>query len=75
MFSSDEVQSWKKVLSLEFEKPYMLSLFSFLENETFFPPKNLVFNAFKMTLWENLKVVIVGQDPYHGVGQAHGLSI
>ncbi len=70
--------SWKAVLGAEFEKPYMQALRSFLLSEqgtnTVFPPNNLIFNAFKHTPFGRTKVVILGQDPYHNVGQAHGLS-
>lgn len=67
------------LLKKEFEKPYMAQLFSFLKNEeacgkTFFPPNHLTFNAFNQTAFHRTSVVIVGQDPYHGQGQAHGLS-
>jgi len=71
--------SWLKVLHGEFEKDYMLKLREFLKNEqsaghkTY--PKNVdIFNAFKKTPFDELKVVILGQDPYHGEHQAHGLS-
>src|SRR5690606_14542559 len=70
--------SWKAVLEPEFEKPYMHELKSFLQSEkkehTVFPPSNLIFNAFSHTHFDQVKVVILGQDPYHNVGQAHGLS-
>jgi len=71
--------SWFEVLKDEFEKPYMKSLKSFLQQEkqagfTIFPKGTDIFNAFKHTPFEKVKVVILGQDPYHGVGQAHGLS-
>lgn len=69
---------WQKVLEDEFEKPYYLQLRAFLqeeyENKTIFPDKENLWNAFRVTSYENVKVVIVGQDPYHGLGQAHGLS-
>lgn len=70
---------WFEVLKDEFEKPYMKSLKSFLQQEkqagfTIFPKGADIFNAFKYTPFEKVKVVILGQDPYHGVGQAHGLS-
>lgn len=70
---------WLEVLKDEFEKPYMKSLRSFLQQEkqagfTIFPKGSDIFNAFKHTPFEKVKVVILGQDPYHGVGQAHGLS-
>lgn len=71
-------QSWKKVLADEFEKPYFKQLSetvrkAYLEGPVFPPPK-LIFNAFGKCHFDNVKVVILGQDPYHGVGQAHGLS-
>lgn len=70
--------SWQKILKDELEKPYMTSLEAFVEKERFsgasvYPPRELVFNAFKMTPYEEVKVVVMGQDPYHGPGQAHGL--
>lgn len=70
--------SWKPILKEEFEKPYFKSLVSFLKNEkqigkTIFPKGDEIFNAFDLTSFENVKVVILGQDPYHGFGQAHGL--
>lgn len=71
--------SWLKVLEAEFEKPYMIALKSFLKQEkqngyTIYPKGADIFNAFKHTPFDKVKVVILGQDPYHGVGQAHGLS-
>ncbi len=70
--------SWKAVLAAEFEKPYMHELRRFLLSEqqtsTVFPPNQLIFNAFEHTPFDQTKVVILGQDPYHNVGQAHGLS-
>lgn len=70
--------SWKAVLGAEFEKPYMQTLRSFLQSEqqtsTVFPPNRLIFNAFSHTPFDRVQVVILGQDPYHNVGQAHGLS-
>ena len=72
-------QSWKRALAAEFEKPYFVSLVRFLHQEKaegrkIFPPGSQIFRAFELTPLENLKVVILGQDPYHGAGQAHGLS-
>ncbi len=71
-------ESWKAVLAAEFERPYMQSLKLFLKEEkahhAVFPPSNLIFNAFEHTPFDRVKVVILGQDPYHNVGQAHGLS-
>ncbi len=71
-------QSWQKRLADEFEKPYMLALRDFLQQEynagkTIYPPEELYFNAMNLTPFEEVKVVILGQDPYHGEGQAHGL--
>lgn len=70
-------KSWKQVLWEEFQSPYFRGLRDFLKEEkklqTVFPPGNLIFNAFNHTPFEKVKVVILGQDPYHGEGQAHGL--
>ena len=69
--------SWKQVLQPEFEKPYFRTLTDFVRSEyttkRIFPPGNLIFNAFEQCPFDQTKVVILGQDPYHGVGQAHGL--
>ncbi|MBF0433309.1 MAG: uracil-DNA glycosylase [Fibrobacteria bacterium] len=70
--------SWKKALAGEFKKPYFSSIKSFLleekqKNKTIFPPGKLIFNAFEHCPFDKVKVVIIGQDPYHGPGQAHGL--
>ncbi len=73
-----EQESWRAKLAGEFEKPYYKELVRFLEEEErtqlIFPPKTERFNAYKMTPFKAVKVVILGQDPYHGPGQAHGLS-
>lgn len=70
--------SWKKVLKSEFEKPYFQELVEFVAKEyqtnKCFPEKNSIFEAFNRATFENVKVVILGQDPYHGPNQAHGLS-
>lgn len=70
-------ESWKRVLQPEFDKPYFELLTSFVRREyqthTCFPPGNLIFNAFDSCPFERVRVVIIGQDPYHDVGQAHGL--
>ncbi|MEL6194262.1 MAG: uracil-DNA glycosylase [Bacteroidota bacterium] len=71
-------EGWKKALMPEFEKPYFQSLRSFLlaekqAGQQIFPPGKFIFNAFNSTPFDNVKVVIIGQDPYHGPGQAHGL--
>lgn len=71
-------ESWYRVLLPQFEAPYFAELKSFLINEkrqyTVYPPGPLIFNAFNLTPFDKVKVVILGQDPYHGPGQAHGLS-
>ncbi|HWV73197.1 MAG TPA: uracil-DNA glycosylase [Pseudosphingobacterium sp.] len=71
-------KSWKAVLEQEFSKPYMNELRAFLKDEQthyqVFPPNKLIFNAFEHTPFDQTKVVILGQDPYHNIGQAHGLS-
>lgn len=70
-------ESWKQILSAEFEKDYFHQLTDFVRNEyrstTVYPPGKLIFNAFNLCPFEQVKVVIIGQDPYHGPGQAHGL--
>ena len=70
---------WKEVLKQEFSKPYFLQIATFLKTEklagkTIYPPGSLIFNAFNTTHFDNVKAVIIGQDPYHNPGQAHGLS-
>lgn len=69
--------SWKQVLQAEFEKPYFAELVKFVRfayaKGKIFPPAPLIFNAFDQCPFEEVKVVIIGQDPYHGPGQAHGL--
>ncbi len=72
-------KSWRKRLESEFQKPYMQSLFEFLEGEQaagkiLYPPISEVFQAFQSTPFDQVQVLILGQDPYHGPGQAHGLS-
>jgi len=70
-------ESWKEVLRNEFNAPYFRDLKEFLLEEkkhyTIFPPGNLIFNAFNLTPFDNVKVVLLGQDPYHNIHQAHGL--
>ena len=70
-------ESWKKHLNPEFEKPYFSDLVSFVKqeykNHTCFPKASDIFNAFNHCHFEDTKVVIIGQDPYHGIGQANGL--
>ena len=72
-------ESWKNILQQEFDKPYFGELVEFLhrekrEKKTIYPPGPKIFNAFDLTPFENVRVVILGQDPYHGPGQAEGLS-
>jgi uracil-DNA glycosylase len=70
-------ESWKNVLQDEFNKSYFIDLKTFLVEEKkkfrIFPPGSLIFNAFNHTPFDKVKVVFIGQDPYHGNGQAHGL--
>ncbi|RLQ90521.1 uracil-DNA glycosylase [Planomicrobium sp. Y74] len=69
---------WQNVVGEEFDKPYYTELREFLKeqyaNETVYPPQDEIWSAFEHTAFEDVKVVILGQDPYHGQGQAHGLS-
>lgn len=71
--------SWKNILKDEFSKDYFAELVYFLKTEKqlgrlIYPPGTLIFNAFNQTPFNKVKIVILGQDPYHGAGQAHGLS-
>jgi len=70
-------KSWKEALQAEFDKPYFAALVDFVKREyatkRIFPPAPLIFNAFDQCPLDEVKVVILGQDPYHGPGQAHGL--
>ncbi len=70
-------QSWKEILAPEFEKDYFIRLTNFVRQEykttTVYPPGDLIFNAFNLCPFQEVKVVIIGQDPYHGEHQAHGL--
>jgi uracil-DNA glycosylase len=70
--------SWKEVLAPEFDKPYFSEIVQFLKEEktagkVIYPPGPSIFNAFSLTPFPNVKAVLLGQDPYHGPGQAHGL--
>jgi uracil-DNA glycosylase len=69
--------TWKAKLREEFEKEYFIKLSEFIKNEyksnIVFPPGSLIFNAFNLCPFDKVKAVIIGQDPYHGPGQAHGL--
>ena len=70
-------ESWKAHLAPEFDKDYFRTLTDFVRSEysqyQIFPPGRLIFNAFNLCPFDKVKVVIIGQDPYHGPGQAHGL--
>ncbi|MDY3268664.1 MAG: uracil-DNA glycosylase [Phocaeicola sp.] len=70
-------ETWKEVLLPEFSKDYFIKLTDFVRKEyqeaTIYPPGKLIFNAFNLCPFNKVKVVIIGQDPYHGPGQAHGL--
>ncbi|MDF2192823.1 uracil-DNA glycosylase [Paraflavitalea sp. CAU 1676] len=70
--------SWKQILRDEFKKEYFTEIVGYLRIEkgsgkTIYPPGSLIFNAFNLTPFDQVKVVLIGQDPYHGAGQAHGL--
>ena len=71
-------KSWKKIISTEFKKNYIQDLDKYLIKEQkkykIFPPKKKIFNSMNITSFEEIKIVIIGQDPYHGLGQAHGLA-
>jgi uracil-DNA glycosylase len=71
-------QSWKEKLEPEFEKEYFTQLVTFVKEEykekKIYPPSSMIFNAFNLCPYDKVKVVIIGQDPYHGVKQANGLS-
>lgn len=78
-FFFSQQTTWGQLLQEEFEKPYMHQLNAFLTaelkaGEAIYPPMHQVFQAFEQTPYEEARVVIVGQDPYHGPGQAHGLA-
>ena len=70
-------ESWRKILQEEFDKPYFEQIVGFVKNayatQTFYPKAKNIFNAFNLCPFDNVKVVIIGQDPYHEPGQAHGL--
>jgi uracil-DNA glycosylase len=70
--------SWKAALAGEFQKDYLKQLVAFVKTErqiaTIYPPEGEVFTALTVTPLDSVKVVILGQDPYHGPGQAHGLD-
>ena len=70
-------ESWKQHLAPEFEKDYFIKLTEFVRSEyqttTIYPPGRFIFNAFNLCPFDKVNVVIIGQDPYHGPGQAHGL--
>jgi uracil-DNA glycosylase len=69
-------KNWLDIMGVEFTQPYMTKLEQFLQNagHTIYPKETEIFNALNLTAFGNVKVVIIGQDPYHGPGQAHGLS-
>ena len=71
-------ESWRRHIGAEFEKPYFARLTEFVRSEyastKCYPPGNLIFNAFNLCPFDKVKAVIIGQDPYHEPGQAHGLS-
>lgn len=78
MFDNIQDEKWLEILHREAQKDYFRNLTAFIEKEyaeqTIYPPKNELFSAFTQTPFEAIKVVILGQDPYHGKGQANGLA-
>ena len=78
MFYNNLDSSWTELINQELKKEYFKKLLFFLKNEyssqIIYPQKSLIFNAFKLCTFKNLRVIIIGQDPYHGDNQAHGLS-
>ena len=79
LFASLLPKDWQKLLAPEFDQPYMHDLQKFLsveqaQGKIIYPPANQIFTAFNLTPLKSVKVVILGQDPYHGPGQSHGLS-
>tara|TARA_Y100000589_G_C27000351_1_gene566459 strand:+ start:77 stop:742 length:666 start_codon:yes stop_codon:yes gene_type:complete len=78
MFYNDLDSSWNDLINQELKKEYFKKLSLFLKDEyssqKIYPQKSLIFNAFKLCTFKNLRVIIIGQDPYHGDKQAHGLS-
>ena len=78
MIQTESCTSWKDALQDEKEKPYFKKIMAFLEEEQargkiIYPPKGDIFNALKAAPFDQIKVVILGQDPYHGPNQAHGM--
>jgi uracil-DNA glycosylase len=78
LFAVEIHKSWKDVLNAEFEKDYFQSLVKFLkeregQSAVIYPPESDIFNAYNLTPFDKVKVVVLGQDPYHGAGEAHGL--
>ena len=74
MIGNDWDNVLKNIYDGEYFRPLLLKVQNEYKNKVIFPPKHEVFNAFRLTPFANVKVVIVGQDPYHGEGEAHGLS-
>jgi uracil-DNA glycosylase len=76
---NQRMSTWRELLKTEMNKPYMTALLKFIKTERasgkkIYPPDHQIFNSLKLTPFESVKVVIIGQDPYHGPGQAVGLS-
>ncbi|MDB4105389.1 uracil-DNA glycosylase [Salibacteraceae bacterium] len=78
MIKDELDKTWRKTLKSEFDKPYYSELQEFVKSDrlksTVFPDDSMVFEAYNLTPFYDAKVIIIGQDPYHGMGQAHGLS-
>ena len=67
------IMTWDKFIKEEMKKDYFKKIIAYLKHENYYPHPNEIFNAFKMTPYDKVKVVIIGQDPYHEPKQAHGL--
>lgn len=78
MTTTDSLKNWHNLLNKEYQKPYYQELYQFISNEyktsTIYPPANLIENALALTPYDEIKCVILGQDPYHNPGQAMGLA-
>ena len=68
------MQTWDNFIRTEMQKDYFKKIIAYLKTEEYYPPSKDIFNAFKYTSYDDVKVVILGQDPYHEEGQAHGLA-
>lgn len=79
MIDANTAVGWKPILNEFFEQERFNKLLAFLDqenlaNKSFYPPQSEIYEAFNKTPFDRVKVILLGQDPYHGIGQAHGLS-